>query len=162
MKEAGRVDLGRPACFRFLTAASTVEVHSMCLASIVMTEAPVPQIVSFATAIAETSTSRPPPDRLLGGSPEHTARNFFSDSTGQLFAGVWESTPGRWRVRYTENEFCHITAGEVVIESSDGRRWLFKSGDSFVIPAGFCGVWDVHQTVRKVYVIFEAASNQCV
>jgi uncharacterized cupin superfamily protein len=131
----------------------------MCLASIVMTNAVAPQIVSFASAKGETSTSRPTPDRVLGGDPQHTARNFFSDSTGQYFAGVWESTPGRWRVRYTENEFCHITEGEVRIEARSGEQWTFKAGDSFVIPAGFEGTWTVSTSLRKLYVIFEAASN---
>jgi uncharacterized cupin superfamily protein len=124
-----------------------------------MTEAAsTPAIVSFAQHAAETTVSRPPADRVLGGDPQHTARNFFSDRTGQMFAGVWESTPGRWRVSYTENEFCHITEGEVVIEDASGRQWTFKPGDSFVIPAGFAGVWHVRKPLRKLYVIFEAAS----
>lgn len=118
-----------------------------------------PKIVDFASAPAETTVSKPAADRLLGGTPQHTARNFFSDTTGQLFAGVWESTPGRWRVRYSENEFCHITSGEVRIESTSGDAWSFKRGDSFVIPAGFEGVWHVTQPVSKLYVIFEAASK---
>jgi uncharacterized protein len=137
-----------------------VEVSTVCLASIVMTEAQaIPAIVSFATAPAEMSLSKPPPDRVLDGDPHHTARNYFSDSTGQLFSGVWESTPGRWRVTYTENEFCHITAGKVVIESVDGNRSSFGAGDSFVIPAGFIGVWHVLEPLRKLYVIFEPASR---
>jgi uncharacterized cupin superfamily protein len=115
-------------------------------------------IVSFAQSAAETTVSRPPADRVLDGDPQHTARNFFSDRTGQMFAGIWESTPGRWRVSYTENEFCHITDGEVVIESTSGRRWTFGPGDSFVIPAGFAGVWHVRKPLRKLYVIFEPAS----
>jgi len=76
----------------------------MCLASIVMTEAIVPRIVDFAAASAEISKSKPPADRLLAGNPEHTTRNYFSDSGGRFFCGVWESTPGRWRISYTENE----------------------------------------------------------
>lgn len=132
----------------------------MCLASIVMTEAAaIPQLITFDRSPAETTVSRPPADRVLDGAPEHTARNFFSDRTGQMFAGIWESTPGRWRVSYTENEFCHITSGQVSVESSDGRRWMFKPGDSFVIPAGFSGVWHVLEPLRKLYVIFEPASS---
>jgi uncharacterized protein len=117
------------------------------------------KIVDFASAPAETTVSKPASDRLLHGAPQHTARNFFSDTTGQLFAGIWESTPGRWRVRYSENEFCHITSGEVRIESTSGDAYSFKRGDSFVIPAGFEGVWHVIQPVTKLYVIFEAASK---
>jgi uncharacterized cupin superfamily protein len=132
----------------------------MCLASIVMTEASsIPRIVSFASGAAETTVSSPSVDRVMSGEPQHTARNFFSDSTGQFFAGVWESTPGRWRVSYTENEFCHITKGRVTIHSTDGSQWTFTAGDSFVIPAGFAGVWSVAEDLRKLYVIFEAASS---
>lgn len=131
----------------------------MCLCSIAMTEANVPLIVDFASATSETSVSRPPPDRLLAGTPEHTARNYFSDATGQFFAGVWESTPGKWRVRYTENEFCHITRGAVEIDDGRGHKWAFKAGDSFVIPSGFSGSWQVLEPTAKLYVIFEAASG---
>jgi len=131
----------------------------MCLADIIMVDAIVPRIVSFHSSNTEVSVSTPAADKLLDGNPKHTARNFFSDTTGQFFAGVWESTPGRWRVSYTENEFCHITAGEVRIESNSGEAWSFKSGDSFVIPAGFAGTWHVTAPLRKLYVIFEAASK---
>ena len=124
-----------------------------------MTDARSPAIIDFASASADTSVSRPPPDKVLEGSPQHTARNFFSDASGQFFAGIWESTSGRWRVRYSENELCHITCGKVVIEDDSGRSWTFKAGDSFVIPAGFTGTWKVLEPVSKLYAIFEIASN---
>ena len=131
----------------------------MCLADMIMTDAMTPRIISFDSTNAEVSVSTPAPDKLLSGHPQHTARNFFSDTTGQFFAGVWESTPGRWRVSYTENEFCHITEGEVHIESTSGEVWSFEAGDSFVIPAGFAGAWHVTSPLRKLYVIFESASK---
>lgn len=121
-----------------------------------MTDVVAPRIVDFATASAETTTSSPPADRLLKGHPEHTTRNYFSDGTGRFFAGVWESTPGRWRVRYTENEFCHLTRGRVRIEDGRGGSWTFRAGDSFVIPAGFAGTWEVLEPASKLYVIYAA------
>jgi uncharacterized cupin superfamily protein len=130
----------------------------MCLASIVMTEAIAPRIVDFASAPAETTVARPPADRLLAGDPQQTARNYFSDSGGRFFAGVWESTPGRWRVRYSENEFCHLTRGRIRIADERGQQWSFKAGDSFVIPAGFAGTWEVIEPTAKLYVIYEAAA----
>ena len=131
----------------------------MCLASIVMTEIVSTSIVDFTVAGAEQSTSTPPADRLLSGQPQQTVRNFFSDATGQFFAGTWESTPGRWRVRYSENEFCHITRGRVRIEDEKGRQWSFAAGASFVVPAGFQGVWEVIEPTHKFYAIFESASR---
>ena len=131
----------------------------MCLASIVMTEAIAPRIVDFATGPAETRVSRPPADQLLAGEPETTTRNYFSDAGGRFFAGVWESTPGRWRVRYSENEFCHLTRGRIRIADASGRQWTFKAGDSFVIPAGFAGTWEVIEPTAKLYVIYEPAAS---
>ena len=110
----------------------------MCLASIVMTDIVTPSIVDFTSTTPEVTRSKPPADRLLAGKPEHAAHNYFSDATGRFFAGVWESSPGRWRVRYTENEFCH-------------------AGASFVIPAGFSGTWEVLEPTSKLYVIYEPA-----
>ena len=129
----------------------------MCLASIVMTDVASTSIVHFATAPAEVTHSTPAPERLLSGDPRHVVRNFFSDATGQFFAGVWESTPGRWRVRYTEDEFCCITRGRVRIEDQRGASWTFAAGDAFVIPAGFAGVWEVLEPTSKFYAIFEAS-----
>ena len=28
------------------------------------------------------------------------------------------------------------------------------AGDMAVFPKGWCGTWDIHETVRKVYAIF--------
>jgi uncharacterized protein len=133
----------------------------MCLADIVMTNVNLtdqPEIVNFATANGEITVSKPAADRLLEGSPEQRTRNFFSDATGQFFAGTWESSPGKWRVKYAENEFCHIVRGEVYIEDAHGRGRSYRAGDSFVIPAGFAGTWQVREPTLKLYVIFEPAS----
>jgi uncharacterized protein len=104
----------------------------------------------------EPDVSEPPAERLLAGSPELQVRNFFTDSTQQFFAGRWSATRGKWRVRYTENELCVMTAGRVVIESSGGERSSFAAGDAFVVPAGFEGTWEVIEDCTKIYAIFEA------
>jgi uncharacterized cupin superfamily protein len=120
-----------------------------------MSHAATPAIVDFSADRPDTSRSKPAPDQLLSGNPEHVAHNFFSDRTGRFHSGIWESTEGSWRVRYSENEFCHITRGHVRIEDPAGRRWEFRKGDSFVIPAGFVGTWEVLEAVSKFYVIYE-------
>jgi len=100
--------------------------------------------------------SEPPAERLLAGTPQLQVRNFFSDTTQQFFAGRWSATRGKWRVRYTENELCVLTAGRVIIESANGERSSFGPGDAFVVPAGFDGTWEVVEDCAKIYAIFEA------
>ena len=106
----------------------------------------------------EPDVSEPPAERLLAGTPELKVRNFFTDPSQQFFVGRWSATRGKWRVRYTENELCVMTAGSVVIESASGERLSFRSGDAFVIPAGFSGTWEVVEDCAKIYAIFEARS----
>ena len=101
--------------------------------------------------------SAPAIDRLLAGNPRQRAWNFFSDPSGQFHAGRWSSTPGRWRVRYTENELCVMTAGRVVLHGPVGERLEFSAGDAFIIPAGFDGTWEVLEKCSKIYAIFQAA-----
>ncbi len=103
-----------------------------------------------------TDESRIPADKLIGGAPVTRVANFFSDSSQQFFAGRWSATCGKWRVRYTENELCVMTAGRVVIESDAGERKTFGAGDAFVVPAGFSGTWEVLEDCSKIYAIFEA------
>jgi uncharacterized cupin superfamily protein len=103
----------------------------------------------------EAEVSAPAGDRLIAGSPTHTLSNYFADSSQQFFAGRWSSTPGTWRVRYTENELCVMMAGKVVLTSDDGEAISFVAGDAFVVPAGFSGTWEVVEDCTKIYAVFE-------
>ena len=94
---------------------------------------------------------RPAADRLVSGDPLHRTWN-LEDRDG-LFCGIWDSTPGAWRVVYDEWEYCRILSGRSVLTGDDGSRLEVGPGDSFVIPPGFTGVWEVIETTRKDYVI---------
>jgi uncharacterized cupin superfamily protein len=111
-------------------------------------------IVDFARSVTP-EVSSPEPERLISGQPRLSVRNHYSDASQQFFAGVWEATPGSWRVRYSEHEFCHLLSGRVVVTSDAGERREFAAGDSFVVPAGFSGIWEVVESCRKLYAIFE-------
>jgi uncharacterized cupin superfamily protein len=126
----------------------------MCLADFAMSDLSATDIVDFASTLGLSNSYSPTPDRLLSGDPVHMVRNVFTDMSGQFSAGVWESTPGRWRVRYTENEFCHLLKGRVRI-ASDRREWVFGPGATFIIPAGFVGTWEVLEAAQKLYAVFE-------
>jgi hypothetical protein len=119
--------------------------------------AAVPGIVPFQQSIAP-QPANPNASRLVSGNPQLTAWNHYSDPSQQFFAGIWSATRGSWRIQYTEHEFCHLLEGRVLLTSSTGERWEFTVGDSFVVPAGFTGTWEVIEDCRKVYAIFEASA----
>jgi uncharacterized protein len=111
-------------------------------------------------------------DRLLQGEsanpsprrswPASRGRGFnqFADATQQFFCGLWTSTSGKWRVRYTEHEFCVLIEGRVRLESGSGEKHELRAGDAFVVPAGFEGSWEVAEPCKKWYAIFEAKSRR--
>lgn len=100
---------------------------------------------------ATVETGEPAADRLITGSPQFRSWN-LEDRDG-LYAGVWEATPGKWRIAYDEWEFCHILSGISVITEDGGDAHTLRSGDSFIIRPGFNGTWEVIETTRKEYVI---------
>jgi hypothetical protein len=113
------------------------------------------QIVDFAAALEGEATT-PAADRLLSGNPRQTVTNYFADGSQQFFAGRWSSSPGKWRIRYSESEFCCLTRGRVALENLAGDRWEFGIGAAFVVPAGFEGTWEVIEDCTKFYAMFEA------
>jgi uncharacterized cupin superfamily protein len=115
----------------------------------------VPAIVTFRASVAPQA-STPDPARLLSGQPQLQAWNHYSDPSGQFHAGLWSATRGSWRIQYSEFEFCHLLLGRVALTDQAGRRTEFSAGDSFVIPAGFSGTWEVIEDCRKLYAIFES------
>jgi len=113
------------------------------------------QIVDFRLPLAG-ETSSPAADRLLAGQPRQQISNYFSDATQQFHAGLWSSTRGKWRIRYSESEFCCLTRGRVVLENGAGQRWEFGPGEGFLVPSGFAGTWEVLEDCTKFYAIFES------
>lgn len=107
------------------------------------------------SAAVDAEVSTPSADVLLAGDPKTSVANYFTDPSGQFFAGRWSSTPGKWRVRYTENELCVLTKGRVILSDNDGAMHSFGAGDAFVIPAGFSGTWETVEHCTKIYAIFE-------
>jgi uncharacterized protein len=115
--------------------------------------APIRILVLDATLPGEPANPRP--EAILAGIPRARAANQYADAGGEFFCGLWTSSVGKWRVRYTEHEFCVLIEGRVRIEGADGERREFDAGAAFVIPAGFEGTWEVLSPCRKWYAVFE-------
>lgn len=95
--------------------------------------------------------SKPAPEKVIAGDPEHTT--WAVDQRGTLYAGLWHSTAGTWRVSYDEWEYVHILEGVSVLTDAQGHETLLQAGDSFVIRPGFSGTWCVLEPTLKDYVI---------
>ena len=99
-----------------------------------------------------------PGDKLIHGNPRQCVWKHYADGSGKFFAGVWSSEVGKWRISYTEEEYCQILEGVSIITDSDGVAVTVSAGDSLVVPRGFTGTWEVVEATRKIYVLYEAGA----
>ena len=102
-------------------------------------------------ATAAPVTERPAPEKVLAGDPVFTTWN--AEERPGLHCGIWQSTPGKWRISYDEWEYCRILEGHSILTEDGGAPQTVRAGDSFVIRPGFRGTWEVIETTRKDYVI---------
>ena len=74
-----------------------------------------------------------------------------------MFAGVWASEVGSWRIEMgeTEDEYFYVIEGSGAIIEENGERRTFAVGDAVIIPAGFKGIFEVTTALKKHYVIVE-------
>ena len=89
------------------------------------------------------------------GEPMHTyGATLWSDGEGDADSGVWECTAGPSYWVQDQNEFVHILSGSLTVTPDGGAPLTLRPGDSAMFPRGWRGTWDLHETVRKVYVLF--------
>jgi uncharacterized cupin superfamily protein len=108
--------------------------------------------VRIVTEGVEPEAGAPAADRVVSGAPRFATWN-VEEAEGGLYSGVWEATPGKWRIEYEEWEFCHILSGVSVVTDAAGTEHILRAGDAFVLRPGFKGTWEVLETTRKEYVI---------
>ena len=73
---------------------------------------------------------------------------------GDQETGVWECTPGPSRWSLEANEFVHILSGRMTVTPDGGEPTDIGPGDTAVFPRGWAGTWQIHETIRKLYVLF--------
>jgi len=93
--------------------------------------------------------------KVISGNPHQELSNVFTNVKDNFFCGVWRSTVGKWTIQYTEDEFCLLTRGLVILTDADGIEITIQAGDAFTIPAGFDGTWETLEDCEKYYAIYE-------
>jgi uncharacterized protein len=112
-------------------------------------------VVSFDSSGAIAEEYFLPGEKLIAGNPRQCVWKHYADASGKFFAGIWHSEIGKWRISYTEEEYCQIVQGTSIIADNAGNAKTVSAGDSVVIPRGFVGTWEVVEPTQKIYVIYE-------
>ena len=68
-------------------------------------------------------------------------------------AGVWECTPGSWRLDLPRDELCHFVSGRATYTADDGEVIEIEPGTVVHFREGWAGSVVVYETIRSVYML---------
>ncbi len=104
--------------------------------------------------LVESST---PTEALLAKPGTYLGEKFvFQDEhSGNVMVrvGVWEAGMGKSIIKdFPFTEYVLMISGRVIVTDHNGKSRTFESGDTFVIPKGWSGIWDVQERMKKQIV----------
>jgi uncharacterized cupin superfamily protein len=85
--------------------------------------------------------------------PETAIKNIFSENGHS--AGVWECSPGKYRLERQTDEFFVLLAGHWQLIGDDGDEYDLKAGDTLLLRKGWKGIAHIMETIRKVYITWD-------
>ena len=85
---------------------------------------------------------------------QEAEREAYVDDANGLEVGVWEGTPGEFPARRDGySEICQILGGRATLHPDGAEPIELSAGDPIIMPTGWTGRWELHEPLRKLYVI---------
>jgi uncharacterized cupin superfamily protein len=99
-----------------------------------------------------------PQEVVLSGANEHGQKVLHS---GNVVAALYGAEAARLSVSepFPYDEYVLVLAGEVTLTSDGGHSKTFGTGDSFLVPKGWTGIWDMPGQYLEKIVVEAAAWN---
>lgn len=98
--------------------------------------------------------------KVISGKPTHSGRFDLGGFGCRTMAGVWEGTPGKFEYTYPGDEICTLLSGKLRVTDQSGKVHNYKAGDTFFTRKGEFAVWEILETVRKVFFIHDIDAAQ--
>ncbi len=103
-------------------------------------------------AVADIVKWGPVPTMLAGRSLTSGKLLFRREDRGAE-TGIWICTPGLWNCHVTSDELCHFLSGRATYTHQSGEVIEIVPDTAGYFPKDWKGTCQVHETVRKVYMI---------
>lgn len=98
------------------------------------------------------STPPFPAEIVLEGRSEHWQRVLHQ---GEVVVAIYEAKPALIDISdpFPYDEFVLVLEGQVTLTHIDGEKQTFEAGETFLVPKGFLGTWDMPGNYRELIVI---------
>lgn len=89
---------------------------------------------------------------VVSGTNEHWQKVLHQ---GEYVVTIYEAMPAIINISepYPYDEYVQVLIGEVTLTSVDGKAQTFRAGESFNVPRGWTGTWDMPVKFREMIVV---------
>ena len=116
-----------------------------------------PPRIAIIDSATPTQTLMSKPGTYLGETFTYQDTH-FGDTQVQI--GVWEAGIGELVLdNFPFTEYVLMISGSVIVTETNGTSMTFNAGDTFVIPKGWSGIWDVRKRMKKQIVRIGSMEN---
>jgi len=93
-----------------------------------------------------------PPEIVLEGESENWEQVLHQ---GDFVVAVFEAGPAIIDINepFPYDEFVQVLDGEVTLTNVDGETATYKQGDTFLVPKGWMGTWDMPVRYREMIIV---------
>jgi uncharacterized cupin superfamily protein len=116
-------------------------------------------IVKDSVAEAQLQPAPLDPADVVDGEPRAASAILRQSDDLTLQNGVWECTPGTFYLPHNYEETVTVLAGRVTVTPEGGEPLELGPGDTAFFPAGTRVLWEVHETIRKSWHIYDAGGT---
>jgi len=97
---------------------------------------------------------------IQGEAPVQRDNIVFTNDTGNMFIGMWDSTAFESEMTpFPCHELVQLLEGEVTITEESGETHLFKAGEACFIPMGTVCKWQSNGYLKKFYSILDPGAG---
>jgi uncharacterized cupin superfamily protein len=93
-----------------------------------------------------------PVEMVLEGESENWERVLHQ---GDFVVAIFEASPAIIDISdpFPYDEFVLVLEGEVTLTNIDGGKQTYKHGDTFLVPKGWLGTWDMPVKYREMIIV---------
>ncbi|MEU6440364.1 cupin domain-containing protein [Streptomyces sp. NPDC047046] len=97
------------------------------------------------------------PGEVLSGRPTMSSAVLWASTERAVVRGVWQAEPGSFSWDFPRNETLVVLRGRARVTVTGGPVLTLGPGDVAAFKVGDRTVWEVTETLRKVFVVDSAA-----